>query len=183
MNEEPIDSELDEEVARFRASRLCGVASAEPSHNLTQRVMDAVAEEALRESVRAHVTEREPSPDLTRRIMGAVADEAERERRRARWLRAAGAAAAAAVVIAFAIESKVESRKSEVDDAGETLVANPADEAADAPGDDDDEGRDPRWDLVRQLVEYKRYKDAATKLQEKEFVQQNVFAPGGAWEI
>ena len=56
----------------------------------------------------------------------------------------------------------------------------PADEAADAPGDDDDEGRDPRWDLVRQLVEYKRYKDAATKLQEKEFVQQNVFAPGGA---
>ena len=76
MNEEPIDSELDEEVAHFRASRLGGFASVEPSRNLTQRVMDAVAEEALRESVRAHVTELEPSTDLTRRIMGAIADEA-----------------------------------------------------------------------------------------------------------
>lgn len=45
---------------------------------------------------------------------------------------------------------------------------------------DDDEGKDPRWDLVRQLVEYKRFKDAATKLQDREYEQQNVFAPGGA---
>ena len=56
----------------------------------------------------------------------------------------------------------------------------PDEEVADAPGDDDDEGHDPRWDLVRQLVEYKRYKDAASKLQEREYEQQNVFAPGGA---
>ena len=130
MNEEPIDSELDEEVARFRASRPGGVASVEPSRNLTQRVMDAVAEEALRESVRAHVTELEPSVDLTRRIMGAVAEEAARERRRARWLRAAGAAAAAVVVV-LAVEMKVESGRPEVDDAGVTQTANPADEATD----------------------------------------------------
>ncbi len=38
---------------------------------------------------------------------------------------------------------------------------------------------DPRWDLVRQLVEYKRFKDAASRLQEREFLQQNVFGPGG----
>lgn len=55
----------------------------------------------------------------------------------------------------------------------------PADEADDG-GDDDEEGRDPRWDLVRQLVEYKRYKDAATRLQEREYERQGVFIPGGA---
>ncbi len=131
MNEEPIDSELDEEVARFRASRPGGVVAVEPSRNLTQRVMDAVAEEALRESVRAHVTELEPSTDLTRRIMDAVGDEAARERRRARWLRAVGAAAAAAVVVVLAVESKVESQKPKVDDAGVAQAANPADEATD----------------------------------------------------
>ena len=58
----------------------------------------------------------------------------------------------------------------------------PADEDGDeaAGDDDDDEGRDPRWDLVRQLVEYKRYKDAASKLQEREAEREGVFAPGGA---
>lgn len=45
--------------------------------------------------------------------------------------------------------------------------------------DDEEEGSDPRWDLVRQLVEYKRFKDAASRLQEREFLQQNVFSPGG----
>ena len=44
---------------------------------------------------------------------------------------------------------------------------------------EEDEGSDPRWDLVKQLVEYKRFKDAAGKLQEREYVQQNIFGSGG----
>ncbi|MGI5869877.1 MAG: segregation and condensation protein A [Kiritimatiellia bacterium] len=49
-------------------------------------------------------------------------------------------------------------------------------------GDDDDEGedeKDPRGDLVRQLLAYKRYKDAADALLTYELRQQNVFGPGG----
>ncbi|MDZ4199395.1 MAG: segregation/condensation protein A [Kiritimatiellia bacterium] len=38
---------------------------------------------------------------------------------------------------------------------------------------------DPRWDLVRQLVEYKKFKDAALFLQEIEGVREGVFARGG----
>jgi segregation and condensation protein A len=30
---------------------------------------------------------------------------------------------------------------------------------------DEDEGEDPRWELIRQLVEYKKFKDAAAQLQ------------------
>ncbi len=30
--------------------------------------------------------------------------------------------------------------------------------------DEDDEGEDPRWELIRKLVEYKKFKDAADKL-------------------
>lgn len=40
--------------------------------------------------------------------------------------------------------------------------------------DDEDEG-DPRWDLVRQLVEYKKFKDAAGYLQILEHRQEDVF--------
>ena len=29
----------------------------------------------------------------------------------------------------------------------------------------EDEGEDPRWELIRQLVEYKKFKDAAAQLQ------------------
>ena len=130
MNEETIDSELDEEVARFRAFRLGGVASVEPSRNLAQRVMDAVAEEALRESVRAHVTELEPSIDLTRRILTAVADEASRERRCARWLRTAGAAAAAAVVI-VSLQVLKSVPKASTSKPEATHAFSPADEATD----------------------------------------------------
>ncbi len=54
------------------------------------------------------------------------------------------------------------------------------DEDAESPGDDEEDGKDPRWDLVRQLVEYKRFKDAATRLQDREYERQNIFAPGGA---
>ncbi len=38
---------------------------------------------------------------------------------------------------------------------------------------------DPRWDLVRQLVEYKKFKDAAMHLGELEVRQENMFARSG----
>jgi segregation and condensation protein A len=40
---------------------------------------------------------------------------------------------------------------------------------------DDDEGEDPRWELIRQLVEYKKFKDAAAQLKEKEIEQESIF--------
>ena len=43
----------------------------------------------------------------------------------------------------------------------------------------EEEEDDPRWDLVRQLVEYKKFKDIASQLQEREFFQENVFDFGG----
>src|SRR3982751_2064174 len=39
----------------------------------------------------------------------------------------------------------------------------------------DDEGEDPRWELIRQLVEYKKFKDAAVHLQTREADQENIF--------
>ena len=39
----------------------------------------------------------------------------------------------------------------------------------------EDEGEDPRWELIRQLVEYKKFKDAANKLQQFEARQENIF--------
>ncbi len=41
-------------------------------------------------------------------------------------------------------------------------------------GEEDEE--DPRWELIRQLVEYKKFKDAAAKLQVRETEQESVFA-------
>jgi segregation and condensation protein A len=49
----------------------------------------------------------------------------------------------------------------------------PVDQQAEV--EDEDEGDDPRWELVRRLVEYKKFKDAAARLQEKEALQENVF--------
>ena len=43
---------------------------------------------------------------------------------------------------------------------------------------EEDEG-DPRWDLVRQLVEYKKFKDAALHLQNLEELQENIFSRTG----
>ena len=34
---------------------------------------------------------------------------------------------------------------------------------------------DPRWDLIRQLVEYKKFKDAAAQLSQREVEQSNLF--------
>jgi segregation and condensation protein A len=54
----------------------------------------------------------------------------------------------------------------------------PVDQQAQVEG--EDEGEDPRWELIRQLVEYKKFKDAAAQLQSLEDHQDRVFprAPG-----
>jgi segregation and condensation protein A len=49
----------------------------------------------------------------------------------------------------------------------------PVDQQAQVEG--DDEGEDPRWELIRQLVEYKKFKDAAAQLQQFEARQENIF--------
>jgi segregation and condensation protein A len=40
---------------------------------------------------------------------------------------------------------------------------------------EDDDVADPRWELIRQLVEYKKFKDAAAQLQRLELRQEDVF--------
>ena len=40
---------------------------------------------------------------------------------------------------------------------------------------ENDEDGDPRWELIRQLVEYKKFKDAAGRLQDFETAQENIF--------
>jgi segregation and condensation protein A len=40
---------------------------------------------------------------------------------------------------------------------------------------DEEDEEDPRWDLVRQLVEYKKFKDAADHLEDLEVHMENVF--------
>jgi segregation and condensation protein A len=42
-------------------------------------------------------------------------------------------------------------------------------------GDGDDENEDPRWELIRKLVEYKKFKDAADNLGTLEHQQENVY--------
>lgn len=44
-----------------------------------------------------------------------------------------------------------------------------------APVDEEDEGDDPKWELIRRLVEYKKFKDAAAQLQVREAAQENIF--------
>jgi segregation and condensation protein A len=39
----------------------------------------------------------------------------------------------------------------------------------------EEEGEDPRWELIRQLVEYKKFKDAAARLQNLEERQEHIF--------
>jgi segregation and condensation protein A len=40
---------------------------------------------------------------------------------------------------------------------------------------EEEEGEDPRWELIRQLVEYKKFKDAAAQLQILEERQENIY--------
>jgi segregation and condensation protein A len=49
----------------------------------------------------------------------------------------------------------------------------PLDQQVQTEGEDD--GEDPRWELIRQLVEYKKFKDAAAQLQMLEARQENIF--------
>jgi segregation and condensation protein A len=49
----------------------------------------------------------------------------------------------------------------------------PVDQRAETDG--EDEGEDPRWELIRQLVAYKKFKDAAAQLQTLEARQEGVF--------
>src|SRR4030095_10609638 len=49
----------------------------------------------------------------------------------------------------------------------------PVDQQAQVEG--EDEGEDPRWELIRQLVAYKKFKDAAAELQVLELRRENVF--------
>lgn len=41
---------------------------------------------------------------------------------------------------------------------------------------EDAEEDDPRWELIRQLIEYKKFKEAAGRLREREAAQENLFA-------
>jgi segregation and condensation protein A len=78
-------------------------------------------------------------------------------------------------------------RRLDLDVAGEFLVMAatlmyiksrellPVDKQAAPPGEEEDE-TDPRWDLIRQLVEYKKFKDAAAQLQKRELDQENIYA-------
>jgi segregation and condensation protein A len=49
----------------------------------------------------------------------------------------------------------------------------PVDQQVETEGEDD--GEDPRWELIRQLVEYKKFKDAASELQSLEINQEDIF--------
>lgn len=78
-------------------------------------------------------------------------------------------------------------RELDLDVAGEFLVMAatlmyiksrellPVDQQTVMEGEEEDE-IDPRWELIRQLVEYKKFKDAAGRLQEHEAVQENVYS-------
>src|SRR5437588_13098822 len=42
---------------------------------------------------------------------------------------------------------------------------------------------DPRWELVRQLIEYKKFKDAAAQLGDRAREQENIFGRGGPLDL
>jgi len=50
------------------------------------------------------------------------------------------------------------------------------------PPEDEAEEDDPRWELVRQLVEYKKYKDAAFELQQCLVKQEGIHGRGGSFK-
>jgi segregation and condensation protein A len=43
----------------------------------------------------------------------------------------------------------------------------------------EEEEEDPRWELVKQLLEYKKFKEVASHLEKFEMLQEDVFIPGG----
>src|SRR6476469_10116155 len=44
------------------------------------------------------------------------------------------------------------------------------------PPDEEAEEEDPRWDLIRQLIEYKKFKDAAFQLHQRELLREGLIA-------
>jgi segregation and condensation protein A len=44
------------------------------------------------------------------------------------------------------------------------------------PPEEEGEEDDPRWDLIRQLIEYKKFKDAAFQLRQRELIQEGLIA-------
>jgi segregation and condensation protein A len=50
----------------------------------------------------------------------------------------------------------------------------PVDQQVKPEGDEEDDD-DPRWELIRRLVEYKKFKDAAANLQTRELEQANIY--------
>ncbi len=51
------------------------------------------------------------------------------------------------------------------------------------PPDEEAEEDDPRWELIRQLIEYKKFKDAAAQLHDRALEQENLFARGGSSDL
>jgi segregation and condensation protein A len=47
------------------------------------------------------------------------------------------------------------------------------------PPEEDADEDDPRWDLIRQLIEYKKFKEAAAQLHVRELEQERIFARDG----
>ena len=47
------------------------------------------------------------------------------------------------------------------------------------PPEEDADEHDPRWELIRQLIEYKKFKDAAAALHRRELEQERIFAREG----
>lgn len=47
------------------------------------------------------------------------------------------------------------------------------------PPEEDAEEDDPRWDLIRQLIEYKKFKEAASQLQDRAAQQERIFTRDG----
>jgi segregation and condensation protein A len=48
------------------------------------------------------------------------------------------------------------------------------------PPEEDSDEDDPRWDLIRQLIEYKKFKEAAAELHQRELEQERIFAREGS---
>ena len=48
------------------------------------------------------------------------------------------------------------------------------------PPEEDAEEDDPRWDLIRQLIEYKKFKEVATELHLRQLKQERIFAREGS---
>jgi len=48
------------------------------------------------------------------------------------------------------------------------------------PPEEDAEEDDPRWDLIRQLIEYKKFKEAAAQLHDRALEQERIFTRDGA---